>query len=111
MVHFRCRVGHEYSPDGLLALQSETVEQALWVALRAMEERAEVSRRLATRARAWGHEASGLTYEDKATAIDESAAVIRGLLEAQPEPVEDDSGGTEAAPTQRQPASSPPVQA
>lgn len=91
LVHYRCRVGHEYSPDGLLTLQSETVEEALWTALRAMEERAEVSRRLATRARAWGREGGAAAYEHKATKIDESAAVIRGLLETDHEPIGDEA--------------------
>lgn len=44
---FRCRVGHLYSPESLLVDQSESVEKALWAAIRNLEEQAELSERLA----------------------------------------------------------------
>ena len=40
MVRFRCRVGHAYSPETLLAVQSDSVEAAIWAGLRALEENA-----------------------------------------------------------------------
>lgn len=48
MLRFKCRVGHLYSPDSLLADQTEAVERALWAAIRSMEEQAEFADRLAT---------------------------------------------------------------
>ena len=50
VTQFLCRVGHRYSPDTLTAGQHEVVEEALWTALRTLEERASLSDRLADRA-------------------------------------------------------------
>jgi two-component system chemotaxis response regulator CheB len=81
LVHYRCRVGHAYSPETLLALQSETVEEALWTAVRAMEEGAEVARRLARRARVQDRPGWAQKYEARVNDLRQSASVIRGVLE------------------------------
>jgi two-component system, chemotaxis family, protein-glutamate methylesterase/glutaminase len=46
---YRCRVGHAYAPESLRAAQVESVENALWAAMRALEEQAAMSRRSAER--------------------------------------------------------------
>jgi two-component system chemotaxis response regulator CheB len=46
VVHFRCRTGHAYSPESLLAKQSESLENTLWAAVRALEENAALARRM-----------------------------------------------------------------
>jgi two-component system, chemotaxis family, protein-glutamate methylesterase/glutaminase len=56
VLRFRCRVGHAFGADSLLHAQSETVDDALWMALRALQERAELSTRLAGRMQTRGHE-------------------------------------------------------
>ena len=47
VLRFRCRTGHAWSAESLVAQQDDDVEEALWTALRVLEERAEMSRRLA----------------------------------------------------------------
>ena len=42
---YRCRVGHGFSADSLLATQRSDVESTLWTAYRALEERAALCRR------------------------------------------------------------------
>jgi two-component system, chemotaxis family, protein-glutamate methylesterase/glutaminase len=44
--HFRCRTGHAYSPESLLAKQAESLDAKLWAALRALEEGAALARRM-----------------------------------------------------------------
>lgn len=44
---FRCHVGHAYSLQGVTAAQAEEVETALWGSVRALEEAAALSRRVA----------------------------------------------------------------
>ena len=40
MLRFRCRVGHAFSDDGMRAGYTESVESALWSAVRSLEESA-----------------------------------------------------------------------
>jgi two-component system chemotaxis response regulator CheB len=44
---YRCRLGHAWSPESLLAAQSDAVDRALQIVLRAMSERSALSRQLA----------------------------------------------------------------
>lgn len=46
LVQFRCRVGHSYGSDSLVVELSQASEAALWAALRALEEKAAMQRRI-----------------------------------------------------------------
>ncbi|MET0388783.1 MAG: chemotaxis protein CheB [Polyangiales bacterium] len=48
--HFRCHVGHAFSLAALTRAQDESMERALWAAVRALEESAALSRRLSIKA-------------------------------------------------------------
>jgi len=80
LTRYRCRVGHAFSPETLLAAQSDRLEDAFWVALRALEESASLSRRMAARAREQGHTHSALRHEEQAQAAQERAALVREVL-------------------------------
>jgi two-component system, chemotaxis family, protein-glutamate methylesterase/glutaminase len=77
---FRCRVGHAWSPESLLTRQSESLEAALWIALRSLEERAALARRLAEPARRRGHRITASRFEEQATEAQQAARVVRDLL-------------------------------
>ncbi|MBE9216244.1 chemotaxis protein CheB [Plectonema cf. radiosum LEGE 06105] len=51
LLRFRCRIGHAYSLESLLAKQSDALEDALWFALRALEEKASLTKRMGKRMR------------------------------------------------------------
>jgi two-component system chemotaxis response regulator CheB len=50
LMRFRCRVGHAWSSESLLAEKRDSLEAALWAAMRALEESASLSRRMGERA-------------------------------------------------------------
>ena len=81
MLRFRCRVGHLYSPGSLLADQSDSVEKALWAAIRSMEEQVEFAERLAASSRRKKHDRLARRFAEKAEASRENANVLRDLLQ------------------------------
>ena len=80
LIRFRCRVGHAYSAQTLLAHQSDSLEEAFWVALRALEEQAALSHRLAHRARARGNERSAVNFDEQEKSSKEHAQIVRDVL-------------------------------
>jgi two-component system chemotaxis response regulator CheB len=80
LLRFRCRVGHIYSPDSMLDAQTDSVDRALWAALRSLEERAALTRRMAERARRRRYSGVASAFEQRATAAEEHAAVVKQML-------------------------------
>jgi two-component system chemotaxis response regulator CheB len=80
LLRFRCRVGHAYAPETLYLQESAALEGALWAALRALEEQAALSHRMAARARELGQARSALRYEERAHASEEQAMTVRDAL-------------------------------
>jgi len=80
ILHFRCHVGHAYSAETLLARQSDALEGALWSAVRALEEKAELARRLADRSRDMGLPRSSSQFESAAGEAERGSNMIRESL-------------------------------
>ncbi len=80
VVRYRCRVGHAFSVENLLAGQGDNVENALWMALRALEERAQLSRQMYERAVARKLRLAAERYGATATEAEHNAAILRGIL-------------------------------
>jgi two-component system chemotaxis response regulator CheB len=80
LTRFRCRAGHAWTADGLLARQSGVFEEALWTALRSLEESAALARQIAARNRTRGGESLAGRFERQAEVIETRAAVIRAAL-------------------------------
>ena len=77
---FRCRVGHRFSAESLLAGESEALEAALWTALRSLEERNDLLRRMSERARRQGQHNAADRFEKRVRDGDQNAALIRQVL-------------------------------
>lgn len=80
LLRFRCRVGHAYTAERTLEEEGVSVEQALWTALRALRERAQLSERLASRLEERGAPKSRARFEEYARDAREQAELIRRLL-------------------------------
>jgi two-component system chemotaxis response regulator CheB len=79
---FRCEVGHAYSAGTLAEQQTEEVERAMWAALRALEDKAELAARrvVAAREREGGSEDVVRRLTVQREAAQAHAAAIRGVL-------------------------------
>jgi two-component system chemotaxis response regulator CheB len=80
LIRYRCRIGHAYSAQTLLSEQSEALEEALWVALRALEESVSLSKRMAQRARERGSQHGAQQFEEQAEAAHDRAEIVRRAL-------------------------------
>jgi two-component system chemotaxis response regulator CheB len=78
---FECSVGHVCSIESLSSAQAEALESALWAAVRSLEDRAAMLRRLAGRARGNYHRRSAEAFERQAEEALERARNIRDPIE------------------------------
>src|ERR1051326_4036744 len=79
-VRYRCHVGHSFTAANLLAEKANSFETALWEALRALEERAMLSRRMALHAKKGGSLRSVARFEQQAENVEQHAATLRRML-------------------------------
>jgi two-component system chemotaxis response regulator CheB len=91
---YRCHVGHAYSADTLVSEQAQTVESALWSAMRLLEERAMLMRRLAEYSQRRSRFKAAAAFEERAVRAEAEGEMLRSLLERHAEgPGEDLSLG------------------
>jgi two-component system chemotaxis response regulator CheB len=80
VTRFRCRVGHAYSIETLLAEQGSSMDAALWAAYRALEERAALTERMAERMRERGQLSLYERYREQTAEARSRAELIRRVL-------------------------------
>jgi two-component system chemotaxis response regulator CheB len=76
----RCRVGHAFTMDALVESQAESLETALWTALRALEERASLTKRVARRLRSQGLERRAEEFDARSSEAERHAALLEKVL-------------------------------
>lgn len=79
-LRFRCQVGHGYTADALATEQESRVDEAMRVALRIIEERAELVARMADDGRRAGRKAVAEMYDDRAREYRRYADTIRAAV-------------------------------
>lgn len=80
LLRYECHVGHSFTAESLLSEQSDHLEQALWSALRALEEQAAFRRRLALHASHVGRVSSAREFVAQARDAERRAASLRRWL-------------------------------
>jgi two-component system chemotaxis response regulator CheB len=75
MDNFRCHVGHAWSPDSLLVARDDEVQNALWIALRSLQEKSKLARQLAEKA------GKGLVFQRYTALADETERALAVLGE------------------------------
>ena len=84
VLRFRCHVGHALTAESLAADQGDALEATLWAAVRAFEERALLSDRMAERARGNKRQERLKLFEERAALSRRQADQIRELLTREP---------------------------
>lgn len=80
LLQFRCRVGHAFSAESLVAGQAKAQEEALWAAIRSLEERAELMSKMASSARSRNSTKSAQRFEAQALEAQQRSDLIRQAL-------------------------------
>ena len=102
VLRYQCHVGHQYAPNNLDAAQRDSIDSALWSAVRVLEEHAELKRRMAQKAADRGLEHVSDGFEEGARDAHQQAQSIRSVLLASgrndtvdaPRPAAATNGGT-----------------
>ena len=79
-LRFRCHVGHAYTAEAWEGAQTEHLEQALWSAVRVMEEKVAFARQLASRRMRQGSAAGAERYTTYAQQLEHEVTLIRELI-------------------------------
>lgn len=81
ILRFRCRTGHAFTAESVMAGQSVALEDALWMAVNTLQESALVAEQLAKSAEERHHEHVAARFAAKARESRRQARVIRTVIE------------------------------
>lgn len=79
-LRFRCHIGHSFTADVFLAEQTQHVEDALWSAVRMMEEKVTFLRQYAERLKKHDADDAAARQEEYARKLDSEVGLIRDLI-------------------------------
>lgn len=79
-LRFRCRTGHAFSAESTLAEQSEVIDKAIWHALKTLEEKASLSRRMLRQAQERGNTWLEQVLKKNVQEAEHDAQLLRQIL-------------------------------
>ncbi|AUB42715.1 cheB, two-component system, chemotaxis family, response regulator CheB [Nostoc flagelliforme CCNUN1] len=79
-LRFRCHTGHSFTANVFLAEQTQNLENALWSAVRVMEEKVTFSRQMAEQMRNSNLTSAATKFEDHAMNLDKEVSLVRGII-------------------------------
>lgn len=79
-LRFRCHIGHSFTANVFLAEQTQNIENALWSAVRAMEEKVTFLRQMAERMKNYHLQNAAATYEGHAQNLDIEVSLLRSMI-------------------------------
>ncbi len=79
-LRFRCHIGHSFTANVFLSEQTQNIENALWSAVRAMEEKVTFLRQMSERMKNYNLQNAVTKYEDHAKSLDTEVTLIRGII-------------------------------
>jgi two-component system, chemotaxis family, protein-glutamate methylesterase/glutaminase len=77
---YRCQIGHTFSEESLAVSHANSVETALWAAVRMLEERVALSARMASRAKEQGMSRSEQQFREMEEDASRTVAILRNLI-------------------------------
>jgi len=90
-VRYRCHTGHAFTARVLEALQSSTVEDAIWGAIRALHEQERLFDKMSEKALQSGHHESVAEYQAKAAQAQAHAQALRDVIATRALVVQDET--------------------
>jgi two-component system chemotaxis response regulator CheB len=82
MQRYRCRVGHGWSVEALLAEKDTQLERALWMAMRTLDEKISLNRRMRANAVERGSHGLAERYAAAENEAEQAVGVLRDFLTA-----------------------------
>lgn len=76
-VHYVCHAGHAWSPQAFVAARDDGVEEALWTAISAMQEKITMLGEMAAQAERTGNEPGARAYRAEAGRVGRAVEVVR----------------------------------
>jgi two-component system, chemotaxis family, protein-glutamate methylesterase/glutaminase len=80
LMRYRCRVGHALSPETMLGAQAEVLEEAMWTAMKTLEETARLAHRLSLNESQRGHDWMAARFRERENDARKRVEVIRQFL-------------------------------